>query len=145
MVMGGKYMAKKILKEDLGNGFYLEYNEKSNGIGGYHPVNLTLCKEGEVIKKITDKYGYFLDFPGTVEGEWRRKVIGSLEPVMNFVFWASKYQGGLCRISWMVQPDGRYYADEDGFGADDDEEVWLYAYINERGEFVTKFSEKREL
>ena len=40
---------------------------------------------------------------------------------------------------WMIQPDGRYWADDDGFGGSGALEVQLYAYIDENGKFLSKF------
>ena len=40
----------------------------------------------------------------------------------------------------MYQPDGRYFEDDDGFGAEKCEEIILYAYLNEKGRVVTPFS-----
>ena len=41
-------------------------------------------------------------------------------------------------LIWTVQPDGRYWADEDGFGMEDDE-INLYAYVDDDGNFSSKF------
>lgn len=43
---------------------------------------------------------------------------------------------------WMVQPDGRYWADEDVYGMRDDNEVTLYALFNKEGRFITPFSDQ---
>lgn len=32
-----------------------------------------------------------------------------------------RYENGGAEVSWMLQPDGRYDQDEDGFGMTDDE------------------------
>lgn len=37
---------------------------------------------------------------------------------------------GVCCLCWMLHPDGRYYADEDGFGMEDDEEENIYCIID---------------
>lgn len=42
-------------------------------------------------------------------------------------------------MDWMVQPDGRYWEDEYGFGRSFDEEIILYAYLNNNGSFITPF------
>lgn len=39
-----------------------------------------------------------------------------------------------------INPDGRYFADEDGYGMTDDEEITLVGYIDRRGKAVGKFS-----
>lgn len=40
------------------------------------------------------------------------------------------FKDGLCAISWMLYPDGRYFADEDGFGMEDNDEEEVYAIID---------------
>ena len=40
------------------------------------------------------------------------------------------FKDGLCAISWTLYPDGRYFADEDGFGMEDNEEEEVYAIID---------------
>lgn len=42
-------------------------------------------------------------------------------------------------LLWQVQPDGYYWADEDGYGMTPDEEVTLYADIDETGHFTGPF------
>ena len=40
------------------------------------------------------------------------------------------FKDGLCAISWMLYPDGRYFADKDGFGMEDNDEEEVYAIID---------------
>ena len=40
------------------------------------------------------------------------------------------FRDGICCLSWMLHPDGRYYADEDGFGMEDDDEENIYCVID---------------
>ena len=49
----------------------------------------------------------------------------------------------------MLYPDGRYFADEYGFGREDNDEVNIYAYIDTECRVLVKFqdmenSEKRK-
>lgn len=37
---------------------------------------------------------------------------------------------GYCAFSWTLYPDGRYFADSDGYGADDDDEVVIYTILD---------------
>jgi len=41
----------------------------------------------------------------------------------------------------MLYPDGRYFADEDGFGMEDNDEVNIAAYIDTRCRVVVKFQD----
>lgn len=49
------------------------------------------------------------------------------------------FKNGLCAISWMIYPDGRYFADSDGFGMEDNEEEIVYAILDTNLEFVEPF------
>lgn len=43
--------------------------------------------------------------------------------------WGS-FKDGLCAISWMLYPDGEYFADSDGFGMEPNAEETVYAIID---------------
>ena len=45
----------------------------------------------------------------------------------------------MAQVSWQLNPDGRYYMDEDGYGMTDDEEVEIYGFIDTEGKVVVKF------
>ena len=49
------------------------------------------------------------------------------------------FKDGLCAISWMLYPDGRYFADEDGFGMEDNDEEEVYAIIDTDLNIVNPF------
>ena len=42
-------------------------------------------------------------------------------------------------MEWQLNPDGRYYMDDDGFGMTDDEEINIYGFIDTDGKVVVKF------
>ena len=49
-------------------------------------------------------------------------------------------KNGLIALSWMLYPDGRYFADEDGFGMEDNDEVTVYCVMNENLEVIRPFA-----
>lgn len=49
------------------------------------------------------------------------------------------FEDGLCALSWTIYPDGRYFADDGGFGADDNGEENVYCIINTDMEVVVPF------
>ena len=49
------------------------------------------------------------------------------------------FKDGLCAISWMLYPDGRYFADSDGFGMEDNDEEEVYAIIDTNLEIIEPF------
>ena len=44
----------------------------------------------------------------------------------------------------MLYPDGRYFADEDGFGMEDNDEVNISAYIDTQCRVVVKFQDMKD-
>jgi len=133
---------KPKLRKDIGDGYYILYKQVSNGWGGYHNVEMELFDEqDQKVKLLTDRYGRFCDFPGVIPGDWVDKLKMSFEERVQFAVWISSYENELTSFIWTVQPDGRYWADEDGFGMEPDEEVELISYFNKKGEFVMPFAE----
>lgn len=53
-----------------------------------------------------------------------------------------QYRGGVAEVSWELNPDGRYYMDDDGFGMTDDEEICIYGTIDRTGRVIKKFRGK---
>ena len=49
------------------------------------------------------------------------------------------FKDGLCAISWTLYPDGRYFADEDGYGMEDNDEEEVYAIIDTDLKIVEPF------
>ena len=54
----------------------------------------------------------------------------------------NRYDGfkeGICAVTWMLYPDGRYFADSDGFGMEDNDEENVYAVIDSNLEIIAPF------
>lgn len=49
------------------------------------------------------------------------------------------FENGVAQVSWQINPDGRYYMDEDGYGMTDDEEIEIYGFIDQNAKVVVKF------
>ena len=49
------------------------------------------------------------------------------------------FKNGVCAICWTVYPDGRYFADEDGFGMEHNNEENAYCIINRNLEIIVPF------
>lgn len=89
-----------------------------------------------------NKAGNFVNLPG-IENENLLKPYhkgDSIAPTIRFRtnFFRDEDTGKLA-VHWQVQPDGRYWADYDGFGADNDYEIILYAFLTEDGKFESPF------
>lgn len=95
-------------------------------------------------KQITSENGTFIEFPGVVESSWRQSLAHTLREQIEFVFSYSRpsNEDALLDFRWMVQPDGWYYADDDGFGMENDEEIVLVTGLDRQGSFTGLFHER---
>lgn len=62
----------------------------------------------------------------------------------HFPSFIRTYKNGVAEVSWQLNPDGRYYMDDDGFGMTDDEEVTIYGFVNKTGKVLVKFRDIHE-
>ena len=92
-------------------------------------------------KVIVTKNGYFKDFPGIIQGSWTKYIEGEFDFDAGQVQFRTSFEK--CddgyRCLWEIQPDGRYWGDDYGFGMDNDVELVLYADLDERGVFKGPF------
>lgn len=125
----------------LGDGYYFEFEQVSNGMGGYHMINVYLLKLDDPTFKrcIVDGRGKIKNFPGVEKGEWLKELEFPLNNKTQFRFWIYAYKDGKASVEWTLQPDGRYFEDEDGFGAENCEEITLYSSLDTNGFFTGPF------
>lgn len=50
-----------------------------------------------------------------------------------------RFKNGVAEVKWQINPDGRYWMDDDGYGMTPDEEYNLYGFINTEGKVVVPF------
>lgn len=50
-----------------------------------------------------------------------------------------KFENGIAKVWWQINPDGMYFMDEDGYGMTDDEEIELVGAIDRTGKVVKKY------
>ena len=62
----------------------------------------------------------------------------------HFPSFIRQYKNGVAEVSWQLNPDGRYYMDEDGYGMTDDEEITIYGFIDQNAKVVVKFKNINE-
>ena len=131
-------------QKDLGEGYYITFRTVSNGLGGRHPVNITINRYDDewYYYEINDKFGMFNDFPGVQHGEWIDKLETEFYSAIRYVFYMTEFVDGKSTVKWMVQPDGIYFQDEDGFGMENFSEIWLYSIMDTQGHFLIPFTEK---
>lgn len=91
-------------------------------------------------KMLTDTWGNIQNFPGIIQEDfWVKEVAPNyLKPRVGFRSSFEKREGGWLFL-WQLQPDGWYWADEDGFGAEKDAEVILYTFVDLDGNFTGPF------
>ena len=91
-------------------------------------------------KMLTDSRGNIQNFPGMIKEDfWAKEVAPNyLKPCVGFRSSFEKREDGWLFL-WQLQPDGWYWADEDGFGAEKDVEVILYTFVDLDGNFTGPF------
>ena len=125
----------------LGEGFYFTFAQVSNGYGGYRMINVCLRKTDDAAfcRVIIDRAGRIVRFPGIRKGSWTKDLEYPLDRRVRFSFWIGGFQGGRACVSWTLQPDGRYFEDEDGFGAEHCQEITVYSWLDTDGRFTVPF------
>ena len=84
------------------------------------------------------------DFPGIANEELIMPYYEegkSIPPITRFGYSCEWYDREKPQfiMYWTIQPDGRYYADDDGFGAENQSEIQLYAFMDDEGRFEGPF------
>ena len=79
-------------------------------------------EERGIRKMLVDQEGNIQNFPGIImENFWVEEVAErSLEPQVRFRTYF-EFKGNGWTMYWQVQPDGRYWGDDGGFGIENDE------------------------
>lgn len=92
-------------------------------------------------KRIVDQAGNILHFPGVDYTDGMKAELGkwSIEPVVKYEAIFEKVNDNKFIMVWTVRPDGRYWMDSWGFGAEDYESLSLYTYIDLDGNFMAPF------
>jgi len=94
----------------------------------------------KVIEKIIDQKGKILNFPGIFEDDHilKEKRIGQIADVrfeaQLFLLSDSQYL-----MLWLIQPNGFYWMDDDGFGMTNDASIVVYTLVNDNGIFEGPF------
>ena len=98
-------------------------------------------EEKDIKKQIVDKDGNILNFPGVEYTDTLNDELGKrkIEPVVKYEAIFEMIDGDKFIMVWTVRPDGRYWMDSWGFGAEDYESLSLYTYIDSSGNFTMPF------
>ena len=63
-------------------------------------------------------------------------------------YWFGRYRNfmnGICALCWIISPDGSYFADEDGYGMEDNDEEMVCCIINKKMEYIVALQEKNDV
>ncbi len=117
---------------------YVTFGRNGNGENAEVVLN---DPEHNYQKVLVNYDGFFADFPGIMQGRWTRYLVGKFDFDEGRVCFRTSFerQGDGYRCLWEIQPDGRYWADADGFGAENDSEIILYADLDAKGVFKEPF------
>lgn len=105
-------------------------------------LSVTLVNSGTGEQtQIIGKDGSICNFPGieACEDLQSELDIDRIPPVVRYSAAFRNCEDGRHLMIWTVRPDGRYWMDSWGFGAEDYDWVDLYAYIDENGRFTAPF------
>lgn len=100
-----------------------------------------VCRERNIRRPILGGKREIFQFPGIAAPEEVLKHMESEQlpgPTSQFGFHVER-KGSRFLVLWTIQPDGRYWADEGGFGGTNDMEVELYTYLNADGCYTGPF------
>lgn len=94
----------------------------------------------QIRKLLVDANGVIRNFPGIQKEDfWVRQIpANALLPKVRYRTSFEKRDGRWLML-WTIQPDGDYWRDSSGFGAEDDAEVVLHTYVDGNGDFTGPF------
>lgn len=136
-----EYQSYPYSKRDINEGMFLLQQSMSGWIKPRYLIDedakqaYKLMDELYTLLTITEDDIDWDTLEGLPENLKERARIGlGIYPVM-----CGKFHEGQMHISWQINPDGRYYMDEDGYGMTDSQEVTLYGSVDRTGRVVEKF------
>lgn len=65
----------------------------------------------------------------------------AIKLIANYYIEVCDYKDGVARVAWLLYPDGRYFADEDGYGMEDNDRTYVSAYIDTECRVLVKFQD----
>ena len=127
-----------------GNSGYMSGDNMAFFFGNHREVYLANTKTGK-IRKLSDEYWLLadddeIDYDAISKSSFNG--IGNARAKAVRYAIINRYDGfkdGLCAISWMLYPDGMYFADEDGFGMEANDEETVYAIIDTELNIIEPF------
>ncbi len=104
------------------------------------PVFFQDRKALDFIKKTIDEHGQFIHFPGIEEREeWLKEQRVKIFHDVHYEAQFFLLNDNECLVIWLMQPDGMYWMDDDGFGMEDDLPIYFYGVVDKTGHFLDQF------
>lgn len=135
------YKSDLYKNEDLGEGTAVLYQN----IWGWYKPRFVLNHNNKTAFEFMDRNEYLVTVTND-DIDWAslkklpEKAINRAECLsFQFPSFIRGFRNGVARVDWQLNPDGRYYMDDDGFGMTDDEEIEIYGFIDTQGHVLVKF------
>jgi len=120
-----------------------DYIGRSHSERAYNPDFSVIFTNVDTAEKvqIVDRNGNICNFPGITlcDALCSEMNVDKIRPVVAYSATFEKQPNGQYLMVWTVRPDGRYWMDSWGFGAEDYEWVKLYSFIDHKGQFTAPF------
>lgn len=128
-------------KEDLKDGMYVI----NQTIGGYWKPRFLVDETNKTAVEFMNEWTTLLTVCAD-DIDW-----DSLEGLPSFAIDRAKrlnalfptfvrnYKDDVAQMSWQINPEGRYYMDEDGYGMTNDDEITIYGYVDRAGKPLVGF------
>lgn len=121
---------------------------KGNGIlfctsRSTHAAYLINTKEKEAVQLVDDNgnmVAFTLDDVDPKVIEMDVDSCNAKNLIARYRFYVYDFHGGQVLVDWTVMPDGRYFADEDGYGAEDCTELTATGIIDIHGVMINPFT-----
>ena len=104
-------------------------------------INRNDCRAYEVMNGDMDFVNFTtedIDWNGIAELQEKAKARAE-HLSAHFPTFIGHFNNGVAEVSWQINPDGRYYMDDSGYGMSDDEELTLYGFIDKEMNVLVKF------
>lgn len=135
------YKSNLYKTEDLGEGMAVLYQN----IWGWYKPRFMLNHNIKSAFEFMDRYEYLITVT-TDDINWAslkklpEEAIYRAECLsFHFPSFIRGFRNGVARVDWQLNPDGRYYMDDDGYGMTADEEIEIYGFIDTKGNVLVKF------
>lgn len=97
------------------------------------------------VRQLVDENGHVVGFEDS-DFDWEklervehRRCLDDMVAMYSGLSRWTDYQDGLCIFSWMLYPDGRFFADEDGYGMKDNDEERIFCIIDTQLRVIIPF------